>query len=443
MIALLDCNNFYVSCERLFKTSLNDKPVAVLSNNDGCIISRSEEVKSMGIKMGEPFFKVKKKLNDAGVHVCSSNYSLYGDISNRVMEIIRKDCDILEKYSIDEAFFDLSNIKNKELFCFNLKNKILKWTGIPVSIGIGKTKTLSKIANRVVKKNNEYKIRLNFNGIYEINCEDELNYILRNTSVEDIWGIGRRLSVFFRKININDAFSFKNINLKFIRQKKGIVTQKTVLELRGVECYPIELEQADRKSICVSRSFGEKIYLYEELQSALIIYSEKASQKLRKYRLSCGAITVFIQTSRYDEKYYFDSKTFTFIEQTLDSRLIWIKANYLLKKLYVKGFRYSKVGIILSKLCRHEKVQISLLNYALNNENSYDDKESKVLMKTIDSLNERFGEGKVRIASGANSFSYKKKLNTLKKKNNWLMRSNYCSPCYTTRWCDIPKVKIK
>jgi len=179
------------------------------------------------------------------------------------------------------------------------------------------------------------------------------------------------------------------------------------------------------------------------LQAALIIYSEKASQKLRKYKLSCGAITVFIQTSRYDDKYYFDSKTFTFIEQTSDSRSIWIRANYLLKKLYIKGFKYSKVGIILSKLCRDEKIQISLLSYVSNNENSHDDQESKILMKTIDSLNERFGEGKVRIASGAKSYLYKNKLDISKKKNNWLMRSNYRSPCYTSSWCDIPKVKIK
>ena len=226
MIALLDCNNFYVSCERLFNTKLVNKAVVVLSNNDGCIISRSEEAKNMGIRMGEPFFKIEKKLIKLGVYVYSSNYPLYADISKRVMSIIQKSCPILEEYSIDEAFFDLTFIKNKEIekFCFELRSKILKWTGIPVSIGIGKTKTLAKVANRVVKKESEYKVNFNFNGVYKIISDNQLDFILKNTKVENIWGIGRRLSIFFDSINIDNAFKLKNVNLKFAKQKKGILT---------------------------------------------------------------------------------------------------------------------------------------------------------------------------------------------------------------------------
>ena len=441
MIALLDCNNFYVSCERLFNTKLVNKAVVVLSNNDGCIISRSEEAKNMGIRMGEPFFKIEKKLIKLGVYVYSSNYPLYADISKRVMSIIQKSCPILEEYSIDEVFFDLTFIKNKEIekFCFELRSKILKWTGIPVSIGIGKTKTLAKVANRVVKKESEYKVNFNFNGVYKIISDNQLDFILKNTKVENIWGIGRRLSIFFDSINIDDALKLKNVNLKFAKQKKGILTQKTILELRGVKCFEIELEKLKKKSICVSRSFGEKVFLYKDLQSALIVYSEKASEKLRKYKLYCEEITVFLQTSRYEKIYYTNSKSSTFIQQTSDSRKIWIKANYLLSKIYINNLRYNKVGIILSRLCEKKHIQVSLFKNTLIDEKN---KSEENLMKIFDDINKRFGEGKIRISSNTHSFFYRNKVNYYKKNSNWLMKSSFSSPCYTTQWCDIPKVNI-
>ena len=206
MIALLDCNNFYVSCERLFNPKLVGKPVVVLSNNDGCIISRSDEAKNIGIKMGEPLFKIKDKLTNNKVVVCSSNYSVYGDISNRIMNILKNNFDKVEIYSIDEAFFSLEKLNNKEEECVDLANKILKWTGIPVSIGIAKTKTLAKITNRVIKKKNIYS-KLDFRSlnVLEIRRKEDLEYVLKTTDVEDVWGVGKKLSIFLKDNNVKNA----------------------------------------------------------------------------------------------------------------------------------------------------------------------------------------------------------------------------------------------
>ena len=242
MIALLDCNNFYVSCERLFNPRLIGKPVVVLSNNDGCIISRSDEAKEIGIKMGEPFFKIRSTLLNNKVIVRSSNYSFYGDISNRIMNILKEDLSEVEVYSIDEAFFNLKKIQNREDKCIDLANKILKWTGIPVSIGIAKTKTLAKITNRVIKKKKRYKnISFNYSNVLEVNKSDDLLYILKNTEVEDIWGVGKKLSIFLKKNNINNAHDLKECDENFIRKEKGVVLQRTVLELRGTKCNYIQI----------------------------------------------------------------------------------------------------------------------------------------------------------------------------------------------------------
>ena len=221
MIGLLDCNNFYVSCERLFDPKLLKKPVVVLSNNDGCVISRSEEAKRIGIKMGEPFFKIKKIIKYFDVTVLSSNYSFYGDISNRIMNILKKNLPIVEVYSIDEAFFILDLKQNREKFCYNLANKILKWTGIPVSIGLAKTKTLAKVANRVIKKIDNYpNLKIDYKNVLELKSQQITNYILKNTDVESIWGIGRQLAIFLKNYKINKALELSKFNQDFARKKK-------------------------------------------------------------------------------------------------------------------------------------------------------------------------------------------------------------------------------
>ena len=436
MIALLDCNNFYVSCERLFNMKLINKPVIVLSNNDGCVISRSNEAKLLGIKMGEPFFEIKEKIENLGIFVCSSNYSLYGDISQRVINTIKKSFSDIEVYSIDEVFIDLEKNDSSDAFFLRLRKQLLKDIGIPVSIGISETKTLSKIANRVVKKNHEYKIELDSKGIFRTSSKDQLDFILRKTSVNDVWGIGTSLNYFLKKNNIRDAYELRNLSGSFARRKKGLFFERTILELKGIKCYNLIKNNPDKKSICVSRSFGKKISSYEDIKSALIVYVQKASEKLRKNKLYCGSITVFLKTSRYSKNYYENSKTFLFIENTIDSRLIWSKANYLLNKIYIDEFFYNKVGVILSNLCKEKQIQRSLFEY-----DSKRDKNIEILMKDIDVINRRFGDGTIRISSDKSGLFHK---NNLKKDKEckWLMKSDFCSPSYTTRWADIPKVKI-
>ena len=435
MIGLLDCNNFYVSCERLFNMGLINSPVVILSNNDGCVISRSNEAKQLGIKMGEPFFKIREKIKALGIHVYSSNYSLYADISRRVMNIIKEDCAEIEVYSIDEAFINLSGIKNDEEFCSNLRKKILKWTGIPVSIGIGKTKTLAKIANRVVKKQEIYNLSYSFIGVYKIECVTKFKYILKKTNIEDIWGVGRNIAKFFKSNGIINAFDFIKINENFARQEKGILIKKTILELRGINCYPLEIKRIDKKSIRVSRSFGKKISSYEDLESSLIVYTQKATEKLRDYKLFCNSITVFLETSRYRNNYYKKSDTFLLLQAEIDSRRMWAKAKYLLNKIYLKNTLYNKIGIILSNFSKEDNIQNSLFDYS--------NKNSVVLMRVFDDINKKFGEGKIRISSDKYGVFCKNKLQNSSKGNDWFMKSDFCSPCYTTRWCDIPKVEIK
>ena len=436
MIGLLDCNNFYVSCERLFDRKLVDKPVVVLSNNDGCIISRSDEAKKAGIKMGEPLFKAKEKIKQFGVQVRSSNYSLYGDISSRVMKIVKKFCDQIEVYSIDEVFINLGGISDRELFCYSLKKRILQYTGIPVSIGISENKTLSKIANKIAKKQNINSENSRFIGIFEIPSGKKIDQILRNVSIADVWGVGKALYRFFSDIGISNACELKNINENFIRQEKGVVAHRTILELRGFKCFNLEQSEPKRKSICVSRSFGEKTSSYQFIRDALIIYVQKASEKLRRYNLSCGCISVFLKTSQYEKEFYARSEKLILDEPIIDSRVIWKKANVLLRKIYRKNYYFNKVGVLLLDLKENNEIQRYLFT-----KHKKIDKNDFNLMNAVDLINNKFGEGVIRISSDkkgslSNSRANKKKLN-----QKWFMKSNFVSPCYTTKWCDIPKVK--
>ncbi len=437
MIGLLDCNNFYVSCERLFDPKLLKKPVVVLSNNDGCVISRSEEAKRIGIKMGEPFFKIKKIIKYFDVTVLSSNYSFYGDISNRIMNILKKNLPIVEVYSIDEAFFILDLKQNREKFCYNLANKILKWTGIPVSIGLAKTKTLAKVANRVIKKIDNYpNLKIDYKNVLELKSQQITNYILKNTDVESIWGIGRQLAIFLKNYKINKALELSKFNQDFARKKKGVTLQRSILELNGIVCSEVQKNLNKKKSICVSRSFGEKLTDYENIRSALVVYVQKASFKMREYNFFCRSVTVFLKTSKYEKKKYTNIKTYFLLEATNDTRTIWNISEKLLKKIYLKNFLYNKVGIILSDFCGTKNMQKSFIHDSVCSE--YNKKENNIkLMKIMDEINRKFGEGKLRLSSDKNGSFYLKKKNT-----KWLMKSEYRSPCYTTNWCDIPKIKV-
>ena len=414
-IALIDCNSFYVSCERLFNPKIRKLPVVVLSNNDGCIISRSNEAKALGIKMGEPYFKARNIIIKNNVQVFSSNYSLYGDISRRVMRTLKRFNSKIEVYSIDEAFLDLSNFSDKDVKDVGkeIRNTVLQWTGIPTSIGIAETKTLSKVANHIAKKQKSGVVSL-------VNIKD-LDPILEKVEVRDIWGVGRQLSKFYIKNGIYNAKQLKNASNTWIKKTKNVLSSRTAMELRGVPCIEIETKQAKRKSCCVSRSFGKKVEKLRELKESVTSYCLNAAEKIRSESLVCKSITVFIRTSPFQNKgiFYSNSKTIDFPIATNNSIEIVKNALTGLDLIYKDGFKYQKAGIILSGLSDSEKGN-SLFK-------STKDERIKNLMQSIDNTNYRYGRSTISLASAG-----------INKK--WSMRRQYSSKIDTADFYSLPKI---
>ena len=414
-IALIDCNSFYVSCERLFNPKIRRLPVVVLSNNDGCIISRSNEAKALGIKMGEPYFKARNIIIKNNVQVFSSNYSLYGDISRRVMRTLKRFNSKIEVYSIDEAFLDLSNFSEKDVKDVGkeIRNTVLQWTGIPTSIGIAETKTLSKVANHIAKKQKSGVVSL-------VNIKD-LDPILEKVEVRDIWGVGKQLSKFYIKNGIYNAKQLKNASNTWIKKTKNVLSSRTAMELRGVPCIEIETKQAKRKSCCVSRSFGKKVEKLRELKESVTSYCLNAAEKIRSESLVCKSITVFIRTSPFQNKgiFYSNSKTIDFPIATNNSIEIVKNALTGLDLIYKDGFKYQKAGIILSGLSDSEKGN-SLFK-------STKDEKIKNLMQSIDNTNYRYGRSTISLASAG-----------INKK--WSMRRQYSSKIDTADFYSLPKI---
>ena len=414
-IALIDCNSFYVSCERLFNPKIRKLPVVVLSNNDGCIISRSNEAKALGIKMGEPYFKARNIIIKNNVQVFSSNYSLYGDISRRVMRTLKRFNSKIEVYSIDEAFLDLSNFSDKDVKDVGkeIRNTVLQWTGIPTSIGIAETKTLSKVANHIAKKQKSGVVSL-------VNIKD-LDPILEKVEVRDIWGVGKQLSKFYIKNGIYNAKQLKNASNTWIKKTKNVLSSRTAMELRGVPCIEIETKQAKRKSCCVSRSFGKKVEKLRELKESVTSYCLNAAEKIRSESLVCKSITVFIRTSPFQNKgiFYSNSKTIDFPIATNNSIEIVKNALEGLDLIYKDGFKYQKAGIILSGLSDSEKGN-SLFK-------STKDERIKNLMQSIDNTNYRYGRSTISLASAG-----------INKK--WSMRRQYSSKIDTADFYSLPKI---
>ena len=302
-IALVDCNSFYVSCERLFNPKIQNKPVVVLSNNDGCVISRSNEAKALGIRMGEPYFKVKELIKRNNVHIFSSNYALYGDLSRRVMKVLKTFSTNVEIYSIDEAFIDLSFLKEEDVENYGkeIRKKVLKWTGIPTSVGISTTKTLSKVANHIAKKERTGVMYLNKN----------IDERLKNFPIQDVWGVGRQLSKLYIKNGIENAYQLKSISNTWVKKSTNVLGSRTEMELRGVTCIVLELNEEKRKNCCVSRSFGKRITDLQKLEEAVSTYCLNAAEKIRGDDQICRGLTVFIRTSPFNKnrKYYSNSQT--------------------------------------------------------------------------------------------------------------------------------------
>ena len=386
-IALIDCNSFYVSCERLFNPKIRKKPVVVLSNNDGCIISRSNEAKALGIKMGEPYFKEKDIIVKNNVQVFSSNYSLYGDISRRVMRTLKRFNSDIEIYSIDEAFLDLSNFSDDEIqkVGYEIRNVVLKCTGIPTSIGIAKTKTLSKVANHIAKKKQS--------GVVSLIGIENIDPILEKVEINDVWGVGKQLTKFYHKNGIYNAKQLKNKSNTWIKKTSNVLSSRTAMELRGIPCINFETISSKRKSCVVSRSFGQRVENFQELKEAIVGYSLNASEKIRSESLVTKSITVFVRTSPFQNRYgfYSNSKTIDLPIATNNSIEI-VKASLNgLKAIFKNGYRYQKAGVMLSHLSE-----------STNSKNLFSsERDEKInnLMKSIDNTNYRYGRSTLSLAS--------------------------------------------
>ena len=418
-IALVDCNSFYVSCERLFKPSIIKKPVVVLSNNDGCVISRSNEAKALGIKMGEPYFKVEKIIKKNDIKVFSSNYSLYGDISRRVMKTLKKFSPEMEIYSIDEAFLNLSFIRDENLFEYGNKIRqiVLKWTGIPTSIGIASTKTLSKIANHVAKKEKS--------GVINLVNSVEIDKILKKIEINDVWGVGRQLTKFYIKNGIDTAYKLKNMHNNWIKKNTNVFGSRTAMELRGIPCNFLEVHEEKRKNCCVSRSFGRKVTKLEELSEAITTHCLNAAEKIRLDNQTTKRMTVFIRTSSFQnsKNYYAKSENIDLAIGTNDSIELVKQALHALKCIYKKGYKYQKAGVIFSGLSDFNKYKINLFSSMGSEE------KRKKLMEVMDYTNIKYGRHALSIAEAG-----------LKKK--WNTKRKYSSKIDTTCFDFLPTVKI-
>ncbi len=418
-IALIDVNNFYVSCERVFNPKLVGKPVVVLSNNDGCAVARSNEVKALGVPMGAPWFKMKDLAKQHGIIALSSNYALYADMSNRVMSILRQFSPDQEVYSIDESFLDLSGFAKRDLVKYGqqMRHQILKWTGLPVCVGIGPTKTMAKLANHCAKK------RPVFNGVCNFNDlpAGELDQLLSTIEVGEIWGVGRRLAPRLQALGYHSVLDLKRANPEALRQQFSVVMEKTIRELNGTVCIELEEVMPAKKQILSSRSFGQPVRDYNSLAESITLYMSRAAEKLRRQQSFSGSVHVYIRTSPFkpDDPFYSNGMTIPLPTPTDDSRQLVNIALWILKQIYKPNYNYAKAGVMLSELVPAQGVQTDLFSQIQANP------KSTQLMHTIDSINHRLGKESIKLASEG-------------FKRPWKMRQENKSPAYTTRWSDLP-----
>jgi len=416
MYSLIDCNNFYASCERLFNPRLEGKPIVVLSNNDGCIVARSNEAKALGIKMGIPYFQAKDIIELNRVNVFSSNYTLYGDISSRVMSTLANYSPDIEVYSIDEAFLDLATIRINDFIEFGLKirRKVLKEVGIPVSVGIAPTKTLAKLANHAAKKSEE--------GSFVIKDEAEAKTILAVAELSDIWGIGSRSAIRLQKNGINNLIDLCNTRDSVIRGILGVTGLRTVLELRGIPSVPMELCQVKRKSACCSRSFRKPVSKLQELAEAVAHYTASVIEKLRSESLCGSSMTVFltVKNSANPAHPRYVSATYHLPIPSNDTATFLNIASTLLRRLFTKENYYKSAGVIITELVSSSCYQ---QDFFVTN-----DRKSRELNDAMDAINRKFGKGTLFHAAEGTEKA-------------WRMKSERRSPKYTTSWDELLKVK--
>ena len=421
-IIQIDGNNFYASCEQMIDPSIKGKALVILSNNDGCIIARSSEARKIGIPMGEPYFKLEKKLKKLNINVRSSNYELYGDISNRLMQILRKNCEELEIYSIDEAFGMIRRPKDKCLYKWStsLRSLVYQNLGIPISIGIGETKVLSKISNHIAKKTKEN------SGVFDIGLIDNKDYYLRQIKVEKVWGVGKRMSGWLKDKGINNAKELRDMSSNQIIEKYGVVALRIQDELKGKLCIPIKEASPTRKEICVSRSFSYPIDSIEELREAISKYILIASLKLREYNQLASAITVFTTTNIRSKDYFKSEATGKFNIATSNSRIMLRKSLDLTEKIFKPYKKLIKAGVILHKLQSNEYKQNLLFKEG--------DTKEGVCLEKLDKIIDRINKKNKRDSLGWGLYKIGK---------DWIPSRKRVSFFKTTMIEDIPSVFAK
>ncbi|TFE67630.1 Y-family DNA polymerase [Methylacidiphilum caldifontis] len=411
IFCLVDCDNFYVSCERLFNPALEGKPVVVLSNNDGCIVSRSQEAKALGIPMGAPFFQWEAFFKKHGVIALSSNYPLYGDISSRVMQVLEESAPFVEIYSIDEAWIDLSNCPSPEDFARKLREKIGRWTGIPVTLGIGPTKTLAKSASKIAKKNSSLK------GVNLLFDEEETAKVLSSLEIEDVWGIGKKLATKLKDLGIHKAIDLKNADPFKIRKTFSVMLERTVWELRGISCFGFEENIDPPKQILSSQTFGQPLSRLDDLRAATANFVKEAGKKLRRFGLATRRMAVFIRHGSFPG--CMESASFCFMEPVEDLMNLLETADNLLQALYKPRRTYTKSGVVLFDLLPRENHQASFWPREGEKEKKY---------HTLSHLLDELPKPLLRV--GTELFG-----------ENWRLRAQRKSPSYTSKWEELPVVK--
>lgn len=420
MFALVDCNSFYASCERVFRPDLRGRPVVVLSNNDGCVVAGSTEAKALGIRTGVPLFQVRDLVREHGVAVFSSNYTLYGDLSRRVMAALGTLVPRVEVYSIDEAFLDLSMVPERELQALGeqLRERVGRWVGVPVCVGIAPTKTLAKLANHRAKRCGT--------GVEVWATADDWQAPLQETPLDDIWGVGRRLAARLKAMGLGNAAALAELEPGWVRQHFSVVQARMVRELKGEPCLTLELQPPPRQQVIYSRSFGQAVVSLPPLRQAVNDYTARAAEKMRAEGMLAGRISVWLRTAPMGkpQQLWPDSFSTCLPQASADTRELARLALQLLERLWKPGLRYGKVGVLLTELCPAGQAQGGLFE-------AEQTQQGDALMAVMDSIN-RSGKGRVWLAGRGMKTA---------KECVWSMRRAYLSPAYTTRLGDLPRVR--
>ncbi|MGV3556934.1 Y-family DNA polymerase [Larkinella arboricola] len=420
-IGIVDCNNFYVSCLRSFMPKLIGQPVIALSNNDGCVVARSNEAKKIGIKMGQPLFQITKKIFDYNVQVFSSNYELFGDMSRRVFSAMQRFVEEFHPYSVDEAFFSFNQVEQMQPglleYCQSIRSTVDQWTRIPVSIGLAETMTLAKVANKWAKSHPEHQ------GVFWIDTAEKRDEILDQFPIQDLWGVGRQYQALLKRHGIKTALQFSKMPHDWIQQFMTVEGLRLIYELQGIPCRSLDTEPLHKKSICVAPSFGRKVTKYSTVYEALATYLARAAEKLRKHQSAAGVVTVFLHTNRFDPigPHHYGSMSVALPHPSSSTTELLNYAEPLLKAIWKEGYDFQKVGVILNEIMPVEHQQKLIFADS-------PDPRHAALSQVVDQINLRHGRDKLRVAAQG----YDK---------SWKIKQRYKSPCYTTKWSDILTVK--